>query len=118
MIMSAEESLEDLFGQPFQDGIPVEINGELESMLRLHSITPQELFFKWESFSLKMGAEDTKLDLDTVRMFKKDIQDSLEREHRNKGNARGSDKRSIAATPRAAGTNASPYGMSVILGYL
>lgn len=99
--MAVNEDLNDLFGQSFKDGLPIEINGELESMMRLHSITPQELFYKWESYSLKMGAEDTKMDLDTVRMFKKDIQDNVEREHRGKGH-RGPDKRStVTATPRA-----------------
>ncbi|KKY21142.1 putative dna polymerase alpha primase associated subunit [Phaeomoniella chlamydospora] len=109
--MAASEDLNELFGSSFKDGLPVEVSGELKSMLRLYSITPQELFYKWESYSLKMGAEDTNLDLDTVRMFKKDVQDSVEREHRGKGGARGNEKRSnIHATPKAA-PNADVYGM-------
>lgn len=112
--MAASEDLNELFGSSFKDGLPVEVSGELKSMLRLYSITPQELFYKWESYSLKMGAEDTNLDLDTVRMFKKDVQDSVEREHRGKGGARGNEKRSnIHATPKAA-PNADVYGMSVL----
>ena len=112
--MSVKGELNDLFGQSFTDGLPVENSGELESILRLHSITPQELFYKWESYSLKMGAEETKLDLDTVRMFKKDVQDSVEREHRGKGSTRSADKRSTAATPR----NVGPMGMLVVMGML
>lgn len=112
--MSVKEELNDLFGQSFNDGLPIEISGELESMLRLHSISPQELFFKWESYCLKMGAEDTKMDLDTVRMFKKDVQDSVEREHKAKSTTRSADKRSTTATPR----NVGPMGLSVISGLL
>ena len=107
--MAGNEDLNDLFGQSFKNGLPAEITGELESMQRLHSIKPQELFFKWESYCIKMGAEETKLDLDTVRMFKKDIQDSVEREHRGRAQ-RGSDKRAtMTATPRAS--NSDAYGM-------
>lgn len=86
------------------NGLPLDILGELESMLRLHSISPQELFYKWESYSLKMGSEETKLDLDTVRMFKKDVQDGLEREHRGKPTNRTDRRNPVAATPRGAVT--------------
>ena len=85
------------------DGLPQDVLGELESILRLHSISPQELFYKWESYSFKMGAEDTMLDLDTVRMFKKDTQDGIERGTReNKYTARTEQRRNLeAATPKA-----------------
>jgi DNA polymerase alpha subunit B len=63
---------------------PPDIMGELRSMLRLYDVDAQELFFKWESYSMKMGPEDTKLTLDTVRAFKKDVQEQLEREVRGK----------------------------------
>lgn len=63
---------------------PLEIMGEFHSMLKLYDIDVQELFFKWESYSMKMGPDDTKLALDTVRAFKKDVQDQLEREVRGK----------------------------------
>jgi DNA polymerase alpha subunit B len=57
---------------------------ELQSMLRLYDIDAQELFFKWESYSMKMGPEDTKLTADSVLAFKKDVQEQLEREARGK----------------------------------
>jgi DNA polymerase alpha subunit B len=57
---------------------------ELQSMLRLYDIDAQELFFKWESYSMKMGPEDTKLTPDSVLAFKKDVQEQLEKEARGK----------------------------------
>jgi DNA polymerase alpha subunit B len=91
-----------------------DIMGELESMLRLYSISPQELFYKWESYSLKMGSEDTKLNLDTVRMFKKDVQDGLGRDTNGRHVGRGSERKSnVAATPRGATIGSDVFGMQV-----
>ena len=106
------ENVNSLFATSSADGLPTDVVGELESVLRLHSITPQELFYKWESYSMKMGAEDTKLDLDTVRIFKKDVQDSLERSSQVKHVGRGSGRKANAsATPRAAPGSGDVMGM-------
>lgn len=105
-----KEDLNGYFCPSSDNGLPPEILGELESMLRLHSISPQELFYKWESYSLKMGSEETKLDLNTVRMFKKDVQDGLEREHRGKNTGRTDRRSAVAATPRGAVTG-DVFGM-------
>lgn len=92
-----------------------DIMGELQSMLRLHSISPQELFYKWESYSLKMGAEDTMLDLSTARAFKTDLQEGLERESRTRSHLRTGEKRSgVSATPRNIGTDGDMFGMWVV----
>ncbi|ORY19544.1 DNA polymerase alpha 70 kDa subunit [Clohesyomyces aquaticus] len=83
--------------------LPPEILGELSSMLRLYSISPEELDFKWQAYSMKlgMGVEETKLDLKTARDFKKNIQDTLERESRGKAAHGRNDGKRAAATPRA-----------------
>ncbi|OCL07369.1 DNA polymeras-like protein alpha/primase associated subunit [Glonium stellatum] len=86
-------------------GLPPEILGELQSMLRVYSISSEELFFKWEAYSMKMGGDEIKLDLKTARDFRKDIQDVLERESRGKAHARNNEKRPTAPTPRAGGKN-------------
>ncbi|KAI5297234.1 DNA-directed DNA polymerase alpha subunit pol12 [Ascosphaera atra] len=70
-----DPSLRQLFSTDTPD-----ILAELESIQRLHSISAQELFYKWESFCMKMGAEETKLTLDNVRALKRDIQEALDRE--------------------------------------
>lgn len=56
---------------PHNTTLPQDVQGELQSIIRIHSVTPQELFYKWESYSMKMGSEGTKLDLRTARDFKK-----------------------------------------------
>jgi DNA polymerase alpha subunit B len=104
--------LNDLFAP--SSALSPDIMGELESMLRLYSISPQELFYKWESYSLKMGSEDTKLNLETVRMFKKDVQDGLERDTHGRHVGRGSERKSsVAATPRGATSGGDVFGMQV-----
>ena len=108
-----KEDVNGLFAPPSSNGLPADVMGELESILRLYSISPQEMFYKWESYSLKMGSEETKLDLDTVRTFKKDIQESLEKVNRGKHHTRGSERKSaVAASPR---TNGNVYGMYGLL---
>ncbi|KAL9090332.1 MAG: hypothetical protein Q9165_005366 [Trypethelium subeluteriae] len=105
-----ETELNELFSIP--DGrLSTEILGEMQSIMRLHSISPQELMYKWESYSIKMGAETTQLDLKTVRDFKKDLQDILERESRGKTHVASANKRA-GATPRAAvGSGGDVFGM-------
>ena len=94
------QDLNDRFATPNAPLKP-EILTELQSILRLHDITPEELSWKWDAYCLKMGSEDTKLDLKTVRDFKKDLQEILEREARSKA-TKAAEKRTINATPRAA----------------
>jgi DNA polymerase alpha subunit B len=106
---AAQEELNRLFATPGAD-LPADVQSELQIILRLHEIDPQELFYKWESYSMKMGAEETKLDLKTARDFRRDLQELLEAESRNKAHARASDKRNVAATPRT-GANGDVFGM-------
>ncbi|KAF2137527.1 uncharacterized protein K452DRAFT_278516 [Aplosporella prunicola CBS 121167] len=101
--------LNELFGSPNAE-LPPDVLGELQSLLRLHSIAPQELFYKWESYSIKMGPETT-LTLKTVRDFKKDIQDALERENRGKAAHGRNEKRNVGSTPRAGAGNSDVFGM-------
>ena len=107
-----DELLEHFAPQPEGELNP-DLMTELQSMLRLHSISPQELFFKWESYSIKMGAEETKLNLATVRAFRADLLDGLVRENRTKPQGRGTEKRKTkAATPRTVmESGGDVYGM-------
>lgn len=60
---------------------------------------------------MKMGSEQTKLDLATARAFKKDLQEMLERESRGKAHVRSVDKRGAYATPRSATKGDDVFGM-------
>ena len=83
---------------------------ELKSIMRLHSIDAQELWYKWESYSMKMGSDDFMLNIETARALKKDVQDGLERENRSKAHVMNSNKRG-GATPRNVTNNGDVFGM-------
>ena len=106
------EELNSLFALP---GKPLEpdVIAELQSIMRLHGLPPQEIFYKWESYSIKMGADDMKLDINTARALKQDVQDGLERESRNKAHVRRSDNKRTAQLPRTGAHTGDVYGMSV-----
>lgn len=93
----------ELFASPNTE-LQQDVLGELQSISRIHSLSPQELFFKWEAYSIKMGP-DTRIDYKTARDFKKDLQDALERESRGKAHTQSGTKRAMAATPRNTNTS-------------
>ena len=107
------EELNDIFAIPPVNELSPEILGELQSICRLHSISPKELSYKWESYSIKMGSDQTKLDLATARAFKKDLQEIVEREARSKSHVRSADRRGAYATPRNAAKGGDAFGMYV-----
>ncbi|KIW03741.1 uncharacterized protein PV09_05048 [Verruconis gallopava] len=102
------QELNERFAHPNEELSP-EVATELQSIIRIHELPPEELSYKWESYCMKMGAE-TKLDLKTVRDFKKDLQETLEREARSKV-GKGAEKRAINATPRHAATGGDAFDM-------
>jgi DNA polymerase alpha subunit B len=100
---------------PAGNGLAPDILDVLQSVLRVHSLTADELFIKWEVYCLKMGSEETKLDLETARMFAKDVQDSVERGERAqqsgpKSAVKQDRKSNVHATPRTGG-KADVFGM-------
>jgi DNA polymerase alpha subunit B len=111
---SIRNELNELFAVPPISELPPDILGELQSILRLHSISPQELLYKWESYTMKMGSEQTRLDLPTARAFKKDIQEMLERESRTKSHIRSVEKKGAYATPRNTTKGGDVFDMWVI----
>ncbi|KAJ5568385.1 hypothetical protein N7450_010871 [Penicillium hetheringtonii] len=97
----AVAELNELFAASYPNGLPKDVLAELQSILRVHSISAEELFYKWESYSMKMG-DETKLNIDTVRGFKQDVQEALERESRAKSGRQADRRPQAAGTPRAA----------------
>ena len=107
----SETDMNEFFSISGESRLPLEVVEELQSTARLHALSAQELFFKWESYCLKMGSEETQLHVDNVQAFRKDIQESLEREIRGKVQMRGSEKKSVHATPRVAGRGDDMFGL-------
>ncbi|RDW63102.1 DNA-directed DNA polymerase alpha subunit POL12 [Aspergillus mulundensis] len=100
---SSKDELTEIFAASAPSGLPADVLRELQSIMRVHDITAQELFYRWESYCLRMGSEETKLDLETVRLFKRDVQENLERQARGRQHV---EKRGGAtATPRARDVN-------------
>lgn len=107
------EELNEIFAIPPINELPPDVSGELQSICRLHSISPKELSYKWESYSMKMGSEQTTLDLPTARAFKKDLQEIVEREARSKSHLRSAERRGAYATPRNNAKGGDAFGMYV-----
>jgi DNA polymerase alpha subunit B len=85
---------------------------ELQSIMRMHSLSAQDLFFKWESYCIKMDMDDMKLSVDNLRSLKRDIQDALERENRNHNAHVAKSEKRVGATPRTAvKSNGDVFGM-------
>lgn len=101
---TSNEDLNALFAPSDPSGLPADILTELRSIMRVHGIDAQEMFYRWESYCLRMGSEETKLDLDTVRLFKRDVQDNLERQARGRHPERRGGGGGMG-TPRARDAN-------------
>ena len=108
--MADRKLLNDKFAAPGTT-LPEDVVTEMQHIMRLLSLTPQELFYKWESYVIKMGTETTKLDFKTARDFKKDLQDALERESRAKSHAPQTTSKRSGATPRAHAAGGDVFGM-------
>ena len=108
--MAQLDTINELFAPP-DSTLPADVTNELLSVLRLHSLSPQEMFYKWESYVIKMGVDNTKMEYKTVKDFKKDLQDALERETRAKGHVMQSATKKAAPTPRAGGGGGDVFGM-------
>ncbi len=87
-----------------------DVFAELQSCMRVHHLSAQDLFFKWESYGMKMSMDDFRPSLDNVRAFKQTLLDDLERSNRSQAHIK-TEKR-VGATPRAAkGAGADVFGM-------
>lgn len=106
---STTKELRERFAPP-NGQLAEEVLLELQSILRLHKITVEELSWKWDAYCLKMGVEETKLNLKTTRDFKKDLQEILEKESREKVH-KIHDKKTVTSTPRAGVSNGDVFGM-------
>ncbi|EMR65569.1 putative dna polymerase subunit alpha b protein [Eutypa lata UCREL1] len=96
----AEADLQEL-NEKFATGnneLEPDVVAELQSIMRMHSLSVQDLFFKWESYCIKMDMDEMKLSVEALRTLKKDIQDALERSNRSHQVHIKSEKRS-GATP-------------------
>lgn len=109
----ADAELNKLFAAAGKELEP-DVLGELRSTMRLHDLSPQDLFYKWESYCLRMEIDGSDMTILSARALKKDVLDALERQNRAAQAAHlRQDKRS-AATPRGnikGGGGSDVFGM-------
>jgi DNA polymerase alpha subunit B len=87
-----------------------DVAAELRSIMRLHELSVEDMYYKWDAYCIKMDANDMKVSLATLRAFKQDLQDSLERSNRAQVHIK-TEKR-VGTTPRTATkTTNDVYGM-------
>lgn len=106
------DALVERFGKLTPD-----IAAEFLAMLTRYHIDDEELFFKWESYCMRMGSENTKLNYDTVIAFKKDVQEQLEKSMRAKARQRDTDaSKVVQRTPRHVKGSGDTFALFVFLG--
>lgn len=87
-----------------------DVLSELQSMARLHDISAEDLYFKWESYCIKMDVDAQAVTLSNVRGLKQSIQDELEKSQRR---VQLKSERKMAPTPRpkAGARGGDVFGM-------
>lgn len=111
----AEAELKHYFA-PGGGELEPDVVSELQSIMRLHELSAENLYYKWESFCIKMDMEASSLSLGAVRNLKHDIQDALERS--NRAQAQVKTEKKVGATPRAAATRGGGAGGGDVFGML
>ncbi|KAL8418904.1 hypothetical protein RB594_002203 [Gaeumannomyces avenae] len=90
-------------------GLGADVLSELRSIMSLHELSAQDLFFKWESYCIKMDMDEMRPAYDSIRAFKQDLHDALQRSNRAQAHVK-SEKRP-GATPRTTAKSTDVFGM-------
>lgn len=104
-----DDQLRALFG-----AVEADVLAELRSLTYLHDLSAEDLFYKWESYGIRMDWEPGRAaTLDAVRALKRDIQTALDRQATT-GTTIAASKRPVGTpgqhTPRAKHTH-TPHGL-------
>ncbi|CAN8095135.1 unnamed protein product [Discula destructiva] len=73
---------------------------EMQSIMRLHDLAPEDLYFKWESYCIKLDMEASQPSFEKMRDFKQGLQNDLEKSTRTQVHSR--QEKRVGATPRAS----------------
>ena len=107
------EELNEIFAAGYR--LDEDVVAELQSIMKIYGLSVQDMFFKWESYIMKMEKPGMKVNMVTIRAFKHDLQDALERSARSHATNIKTEKRA-SATPRAAAKGGDVFGMSAEMG--
>lgn len=108
MAESSVAELNELFGAG-DKGLAQDVVVEMQSIMRLHRLTPEDLFLKWEAYCIRLNIDDIHPTFEKMREFKQNLQDALEKVTRTQVHSKP-DKRA-GATPRATVKGTDVFGM-------
>ena len=100
--------LNEHFGAEGKELEPDVIN-RLRSIMNLHQLSPQDLFFKFEAYSISVNLDRKSLTLETLSAFKENLQEALDRSKRTQAHIKT--ERRAGVTPRNVVKGSDVYGM-------
>lgn len=112
------ETMADKLNERFAAGgqtLEPDVVVQLQSIMNMHGLPVEELFYKWEAYCIKMDLDAGGMNMERLRAFKQDLQDALERRNQEptlhphkKVKTEG---RRLAATPRNAAKQNDVFGL-------
>ncbi|KAF3760318.1 DNA polymerase alpha, subunit B [Cryphonectria parasitica EP155] len=108
MANSTVAELNERFGAG-DKGLGQDVVVEMQSIMRLHNLSPEDLYFKWESYCIKLDMNETQPSFERMNAFKQDLQDALEKTTRTQVHTKS--ERRTGATPRMANRGGDVFGM-------
>lgn len=113
--------LNERFGAGDDRPLEPDIVVQLQSIMNMHALPVQELFYKWEAYCIKMDLplDQAALTMERLRAFKQNLQDALERRNQEQqsmpqvsSHAKKIKTERMAATPRRnAAKGGDVYGL-------
>lgn len=107
MSESTVAELNERFGSGNKD-LERDVVVEMQSIMRLHDLSPEDLYFKWESYCIKLDMEAAQPSFERMRDFKQGLQNDLEKSTRTQVHSKP--EKRMGATPRAS-KGADVFGM-------
>ncbi|CAK7267327.1 DNA-directed DNA polymerase alpha subunit pol12 [Sporothrix epigloea] len=114
--------LNERFGYAEGQQLEPDVLMQLQSIMNMHALPIQELYYKWEAYCIKMDLplDQATLTMARLRAFKQDLQDALERRNQHMANSSSGGggavhkvkSERIAATPRRGGDVFGLLGVS------
>lgn len=101
-------ALNERFGAS-DKGLAQDVLVEMQSIMRLHDLSPDDLYFKWESYCIRLDMEAGHPSFEKMRDFKQGLVNDLEKSTRTQAHSRP--EKRAGATPRTANKGGDVFGM-------
>lgn len=111
MADSGVEELQSFFS-PGGKPLPPDVLSELQSIMHLHNLSAEDLFFKWDAYCIKLDLDaQSSLNIISIRNLKQTIQDALVKSNQARQQHQVKSERKMVSAPRAGGRGDDMYGM-------